>query len=148
MHWKRARFILGDLKKSVSWVLWSEEEGWLSLARSGGADGKARIEILCFFPYVEKPFSTKVIKSFVSELRNRKCFSCFGIPMFYVYMLWTFYVRFTYPYHGYVTHLNQDFSKYWKNIQVCRKSKKTNDRVNSKREQKISLERDMEIERI
>ena len=23
--------------------------------------------------------------------------------MFYVYMLWTFYVRFTYPYHGYVT---------------------------------------------
>ena len=28
---------------------------------------------------------------------------CFGIPMFYVYMLWTFYVRFTYPYHGHVT---------------------------------------------
>ena len=23
--------------------------------------------------------------------------------MFYVYMLWTFYVRFTYPYHGYDT---------------------------------------------
>ena len=31
------------------------------------------------------------------------CFSCFGIPVFYVYMLWTFYVRFTYPYHGYGT---------------------------------------------
>ena len=25
------------------------------------------------------------------------CFLCFGIPMFYVYMLWTFYVHFTYP---------------------------------------------------
>ena len=49
-------------------------------------------------PYVEEPLNSKVIKSFVPELRSRKCFSCFGIPMFYVYMLWTFYVRFTYPY--------------------------------------------------
>ena len=48
------------------------------------------------FPYVEKPFNSKVIKSFVPELRSHKCFSCFGIPMFYVYMLWTFYVHFTY----------------------------------------------------
>ena len=47
-------------------------------------------------PYVEKPLNSKVIKSFVPKLRSRKCFSCFGIPMFYVYMLWTFYVRFTY----------------------------------------------------
>ena len=54
-------------------------------------------------PYVEKPLNSKVIKSFVPELRSRKCFSCFGIPMFYVYMLRTFYVRFTYPYHGYGT---------------------------------------------
>ena len=37
----------------------------------------------------------KVIKSSVPELRSRKCFSCFGIPMVYVYMFWTFYVRFT-----------------------------------------------------
>ena len=35
------------------------------------------------------------MKSFVPELRSRKCFSCFGIPMFYVYKLRTFYVRFT-----------------------------------------------------
>ena len=48
-------------------------------------------------PYVEEPLNSKVIKSFVPELRRRKCFSCFEIPMFYVYMLWTFYVRFTYP---------------------------------------------------
>ena len=96
----------GDFeKKSVSWVLGSEE-GWLSRAhrglvagatRDGGwADGKVSIEKLCLSPYVEKPFNSKVIKSFVPELRSRKCFSCFGIPMFYVYMLWTFYVRFTY----------------------------------------------------
>ena len=46
-------------------------------------------------PYVEEPLNSKVIKSFVPELRSRKCFLCFGIPMFYVYMLWTFYVHFT-----------------------------------------------------
>ena len=107
----------GFWKKWVSWVPGSEEDGWLSLARRsqagglvagahvmGGGDGKVSIERLCLSPYVEKPFNSKVIKSFVPELRSRKCFSCFGIPMFYVYMLWTFYVRFTYPYHGYVTY--------------------------------------------
>ena len=41
------------------------------------------IEGLCvsLSPYVEKPFNSKVIKSFVPELRSRKCFLCFGIPM-------------------------------------------------------------------
>ena len=103
----------GIWKKSVSWELDSEEEGWLSLARrsqasglvadatrigrGGGSDGKASIERLCLSPYVKKPLNSKVIKSFVPELlRSRKCFSCFGIPMFYVYMLWTFYVHFIY----------------------------------------------------
>ena len=109
----------GFWRKSVSWIFLSEEEVWLSLARrsqaSGlvvgatrvgwgwGTDGKASLERLCLSPYVEKPFNSKVIKGFVPELRSRKCFSCFGISMFYVYMLWTFYVRFTYPHHGYVT---------------------------------------------
>ncbi len=51
-----------------------------------GTDEKASVEILCLSPYVEKPFNSKVIKSFVPELRNRKCFSCFEIPMFYVYI--------------------------------------------------------------
>ena len=54
-------------------------------------------------PYAEEPLNSKVIKSFVPELRSRKCFSCFEIPIFYVYMLWTFYVCFTYLYHGYGT---------------------------------------------
>ena len=61
-----------------------------------GGDGKVCIERLCLSPYVEKPFNSKVIKSFVPELWSRKCFSCFGIHVFYVYMLWTSYVRFTY----------------------------------------------------
>ena len=61
-----------------------------------GADGKVIIERLCIsLPYVET-FNSKVIKGFVPELRSRKCLSCFGIPMFYVYMLWTFYVCFPY----------------------------------------------------
>ena len=38
--------------------------------------------------------NSKVTKSFLPELRSCKCFSCFGIPMFYVYMLLTFYVHF------------------------------------------------------
>ena len=37
-------------------------------------------------PYVEEPLNSKVIKSFVPELRSRKCFSCFEIPMFHVYI--------------------------------------------------------------
>ena len=39
MHRKRARSISGDLKKSVSWVPGSEEDGWLSLARRSQASG-------------------------------------------------------------------------------------------------------------
>ena len=85
----------------------SEEDSWLSLARvglatgaqvlwGGVADGKSQnAKNVYLFPYVEEPLNSKVIKSFVPELRSRKCFSCFEIPMFYVYMLWTFYVRFT-----------------------------------------------------
>ena len=44
----------------------------------GGGDGKASIKRLCLSPYVEEPLNSKVIKSFVPELRSRKCFSCFG----------------------------------------------------------------------
>ena len=83
----------------------SREDGWLSLARGGlaagahvcvwvEADEKDRIEKMGISPYVEEPLNLKVLKSFVPEVRSRKCFSCFEIPMFYVYMLWTFYVLF------------------------------------------------------
>ena len=64
-------------------------------------------------PYVKKPLNSKVIKSFVPELRSRKCFSCFGISMFYVYMLWTFYVCF--PYHFRIMGMLQRVKKPWIN---------------------------------
>ena len=38
-------------------------------------------------PYVEKPLHSKVIKSFVPELRSRKCFFVFRDPsVIYIYM--------------------------------------------------------------
>ena len=97
IHRKRARRILGIWEKSESRVLASEEDGWLSeLAEAfrrvlhvmgGGADGKVAIERLCLsLHYVEKPFNSKVIRSFVTELRSRKCFFCFGIPMLSIYV--------------------------------------------------------------
>ena len=106
MHRKRAWMILGDLRKvrGVESCRPKKKSDFFLLAKLlrqgahvlGGADGKVKIERLCLSPYVEKPFNSKVIKSFVPELRSRKCFSCFGIPMLSLYMLWTFYVRFTY----------------------------------------------------
>ena len=73
-------------EKSVGWVTGLEEDGWLSgpHVMGVGADGKVSIERLCLSPYVEKPLISKVIKSFVPELRSRKSFLCFRIPMFYV----------------------------------------------------------------
>ena len=61
----------------------------------GEVDGKASIERLCLSPYVKKPLNSKVIKSFVPELRSRKCFSCFRITMFYV----------TYEHYMYVSYI-------------------------------------------
>ena len=90
-----------------------EEDGWLSLVCRSQTSGLCGGCHTCWWggrwksqnrknvylsPYVEEPLNSKVIKSFVPELRSRKCFSCFEIPMFYVYMLRTFYVHFPYPY--------------------------------------------------
>ena len=76
------------------------------------ADGKVIIERLCIsLPYVET-FNSKVIKGFVPELWSRKCFSCFEIPMFYVYMLWTFYVRFPYSCMGMLQCLTPPTGRY------------------------------------
>ena len=91
----------------LSFACWSQASGLVAGAtRVEGADGKIIIERLWIsLPYVET-FNSKVIKGFVPELRSRKCFSCFEIPMSYIYVLWTFYVHFVYPYHGYGTHWN------------------------------------------
>ena len=98
----------GFWKKSVSWVLPSEEDGWLSFARCGLVSGahvvwgrwKSQVYLS---PYVEKPLNSKVIKSFVPELRSRKCFCVSGFLCSIYMELWTFYVRFTHIPNGYVT---------------------------------------------
>ena len=89
----------------------SEEDGWLSLAcrsqASGFVAGATRDrerwksqnrKNVNLSPYVEEPLNSKVIKSFLPEIRSRKCFSYFEISMFYVYELRTFDVHFEYPY--------------------------------------------------
>ena len=80
----------------------------------GGADEKARIERMCISLHMSKNlFNSKVIKSFVPELRSRKCFSNFEIPMFYVIYIYIYMyilhqysnVRFTHDvYYGYGTY--------------------------------------------
>ena len=81
MHRKRARRILGDLKK-VSELSLAARRRRVTFSCSPspcdrvrkcwwGADGKVSIERWYLSPYVEKPFNSKVIKSFVPELRSR-----------------------------------------------------------------------------
>ena len=86
-----AQRILGILKKSVCWVELSPasgEDGWFSLARRSQASGLGQVshemmggrwksqnrKNMYLSPYVEEPLNSKVIKSFVPELRSRKCF--------------------------------------------------------------------------
>ena len=97
-------------QKSESWVFASEEDGWLSeldealrrVSRVVVVGGRGRWKnqhrkIVYLSCYVEKPLNSKRwIKSLIPELRSRKRFLCFGIPMLSTYELWTFYVRFTY----------------------------------------------------
>ena len=94
-EWRHAPEAWAEIwEKSVSWDFASEEEGWLSLARRGLATGahvvwgrwKSQVYLS---PYVEKSFNSKVIKSFVPELRSRKCFCVSG----FLCALWTFYVH-------------------------------------------------------
>ena len=71
------------------------------------ADEKTRIERLRLSHHVKEPLNSKVIKSFVPELRSRKRFSYFEIPMFYVLSLWTFDVRFTHSHIMAMVHWEQ-----------------------------------------
>ena len=138
MYRKRARRILGGFEKSqlVESCRPKKKGDFLLLAKAlqqsahvlagGGPDVKVSIERWYLSPHVEKPFNSKVIKSFVPELRSRKCFSCFGIPMFYVYMSYesfTYryeYVYFTYPYLATLHLASLNFLiQYNKNFNTC-----------------------------
>ena len=49
-------------------------------------------------PYVEEPLNSKVIKSFVPELRSRYVFFEFRDSYVLCIHIWTLYVHFAYPY--------------------------------------------------
>ena len=88
-------------KKSVSWVFASEEKGWLSeLAEVphvvGGWWNSRHRKIVHLSPYVEKPFHSKVIKSFVPELRSRKVFRVSGF-LCYLYMSYEHSIFISHP---------------------------------------------------
>ena len=86
-----------DLRKAVSWVLTSEEEGWLSemgkarrlcalwapcvgWVESRRCESSQHRKIVSRSPQVEKPLNSKVIKSFVPELTSCKVLH-FRFPM-------------------------------------------------------------------
>ena len=104
MHWKCTQRILGIWKKSVEFQgrrktveFWARPEALWRVPHEMEDRWKSQNRKNVYLsPYVEEPLNSKVIKSFVPELRSHKCFSRFGIPMFYVYMLLTFYVHFPY----------------------------------------------------
>ena len=97
MHQKRARRICGGVEKSqLVDSCYPRKKGdfrllaealWQVPHALGGRSKSQHRKIVPLSPYVEKPLNSKVIKSFVPELRSLKCFSYFGIPVFYVYML-------------------------------------------------------------
>ena len=66
-------------------------------------------------PYVEKPFNSEVIKSFVPELRSRQVFfSCFRIPVLSIY------VRYGHYEHSvYISHISVSWICYMYPRQVC-----------------------------
>ena len=101
-----ARRILGDFEK-VSWWSWvlpqKKTAGFRLLKEAlgrcqtiwGGVWKSQNRKIVPLSPYVEKPLNSKVIKSFVPELRSCYMFLYFEIPMFnviyiYIYMLCPF----------------------------------------------------------
>ena len=112
MHGKRARRIWGWFEKSqlvescrpkkkggfrlLTVALWRVRT-WF------GADGKVSRERRYFSPYVEKPLNSKVIKSFVPELRRRKSFFVFRdsyvLCIYVMNILCTFHIFM----YGYVT---------------------------------------------
>ena len=95
-HAPEARGGFGEFwRKLIKLSSTSGEDGWLArwglatgaLVLGGGRWKSQNRKNVYLSPYVEEPLNSKVIKSFVPELRSRKCFSCFDIPMFYVYVM-------------------------------------------------------------
>ena len=90
------------------------------------ADGKVVIERLCLsFPYVEKLFNSKVIKSFVPELRSRQVFFCVSGFLCYLYMSneHSMYISHIYVWlcNTNSLHLDSHYLSYlWLYLYICR----------------------------
>ena len=137
--------ILGILKKSVSWVEFCLGRRRLAFAclpkpgqwplwrvphEMGGGRWKSQNRKNVYLsPYVEEPLNSKVIKSFIPELRSHKCFcvSKFLCSMYiYIYIrtLWTFCIPvWIYPFHvsisGYGTKICHSISLTIRVTQLC-----------------------------
>ena len=113
---------LGDFEKvrELSWVLPREKTaGFCLLAESrpvalwwvphvlGGRWKTQNRNNVYLSPYVEEPLNSK-IKSFVPELRSRKCFSCFEIPICYIYIY--IYMNIICPFHVAISWLCNNIS--------------------------------------
>ena len=115
-----AQGILGDLKKTVSWVETRHRTRRVDFRGSQRPDEFARFgrrtrwgcrwksqnrKNVYLSPYVEEPLNSKGIKSFVPELRSRYVF--FEFRDSYVLSLWTFDVRLI---HSHIMAMVQLFS--------------------------------------
>ena len=142
MHRKRVRRIWGGFFKSqFSWVLRSEEEEWLSVARNGLVAGATCVgwgrwksqnrKNVYLSPYVEEPLNSKVIKSFVPELRSRYVFFVFRdsyvLCIYVMNILCTFHISIS----GYATNWSTYIIKEYGNLNtkkrvksLCKKKKK------------------------
>ena len=116
---KRARRILGIWEKSVSWVrrrrlTFGARRGFaVGAARDGGGGGggweSQHRKIVYLSPYVEKPFHSNVIKTFVPELRSRKCFFVFRDS--YVFYIWVMNILCTFHTSIYLAMLHYPLSR-------------------------------------
>ena len=105
MHRKRARRILGILKKSVSWVPGSGEDGWFSRAHRGLVSGvhvmggrwKSHHRKMVPLSLCRISFHSKITKGFVPDLRSRYVFFVFQDSYVLCIYVMNIYVHFTYP---------------------------------------------------
>ncbi len=97
---------------------------WAGVARDGGSRWKSQNRKNVYLsPYVEEPLNSKVIKGFVPELRSCKCFSCFEIPMFYVYIYMNIPCTsriYIYMVMVYDVKLRLLYSNTWNHLTVCK----------------------------
>ena len=131
-EWRHAPEAWAEIWAKVSWLSFTVGRRMLTFACSPkpsqwpcgrcctwfGADGKVSIERGYLTPYVEKPLNSKVIKSFVPELRSRKCFfflcvfrDSYVINMCVMNILCTFHIFM----YGYVTFMLNGISRTYQN---------------------------------